>query len=81
MEIDIKILDPRLAGRLPAYATSGSAGLDLHACIDLETILLGHFGPLVPGQRTAQLLWQGDDGASNRVPHVQLRVPRAQAHS
>jgi dUTP pyrophosphatase len=33
-KIDIKILDPRLKGHLPAYATSGSAGLDLRACIE-----------------------------------------------
>ncbi|MBC7683675.1 MAG: dUTP diphosphatase [Bdellovibrionales bacterium] len=32
--IDIKILDPRLKDQLPAYATEGSAGLDLRACID-----------------------------------------------
>jgi dUTP pyrophosphatase len=34
IKIDIKILDPRLNDQLPAYATSGSAGLDLRACID-----------------------------------------------
>ena len=34
IKIDIKILDPRLYDQLPAYATSGSAGLDLRACID-----------------------------------------------
>jgi dUTP pyrophosphatase len=32
--IDIKILDPRMRDMLPAYATAGSAGLDLRACID-----------------------------------------------
>lgn len=32
--IDVKILDPRLADSMPAYATPGSAGLDLRACID-----------------------------------------------
>jgi dUTP pyrophosphatase len=32
--IDIKILDPRMQDMLPAYATPGSAGLDLRACID-----------------------------------------------
>jgi dUTP pyrophosphatase len=31
--IDIKILDPRMKDQLPAYATDGSAGLDLRACI------------------------------------------------
>ncbi|MDN5881744.1 MAG: dUTP diphosphatase [Nitrosospira sp.] len=34
LTIDIKILDPRLKNQLPAYATSGSAGLDLRACIE-----------------------------------------------
>ena len=32
--IDIKILDPRMEEQRPAYATAGSAGLDLRACID-----------------------------------------------
>jgi dUTP pyrophosphatase len=32
--IDVKILDPRMKDQMPAYATSGSAGLDLRACID-----------------------------------------------
>jgi dUTP pyrophosphatase len=31
--IDLKILDARMKDFLPAYATSGSAGLDLRACI------------------------------------------------
>ena len=34
MKIDVKILDPRLADQMPEYATPGSAGLDLRACID-----------------------------------------------
>jgi dUTP pyrophosphatase len=33
MKIDVKVLDPRLEGNLPAYATPGSAGLDLRACL------------------------------------------------
>jgi dUTP pyrophosphatase len=37
--IDIRILDDRLREQLPSYATTGSAGLDLRACIDkVETI-------------------------------------------
>src|SRR5476649_2330842 len=32
--IDVKILDPRMQEQLPAYATAGSAGLDLRACLD-----------------------------------------------
>ena len=33
MNIDIQVLDARMAASLPAYATSGSAGLDLRACL------------------------------------------------
>ncbi len=32
--IDVKLLDARMADALPAYATPGSAGLDLRACVD-----------------------------------------------
>ena len=37
--IDLKVLDPRMAEQLPAYATSGSAGLDLRACLDTPLVL------------------------------------------
>ena len=37
--IAVKLLDLRLAGNLPAYSTSGSAGLDLRACIDAPLVL------------------------------------------
>ena len=37
--IDIKVLDARMADHLPAYATPGSAGLDLRACLDAPLLL------------------------------------------
>lgn len=37
--IDLKILDPRIAGQLPQYATPGSAGLDLRACVEAPVTL------------------------------------------
>ena len=37
--IDLRVLDPRIAETLPAYATAGSAGLDLRACIDAPLVL------------------------------------------
>ena len=45
------------------------AEVDLHARVDLETIMLGHFGSLIPSQRTTQFFGQGDDGARNRIAH------------
>lgn len=46
--IDLKILDPRMAEVLPAYATPGSAGLDLRACLDAPLVLEPGAAALIP---------------------------------
>jgi dUTP pyrophosphatase len=46
--IDVKILDARLRDQLPAYATCGSAGLDLRACIDAPILLKPGQTELIP---------------------------------
>jgi dUTP pyrophosphatase len=48
MHIDLKILDPRIAERLPHYATPGSAGLDLRACLDAPLVLQPGDAALIP---------------------------------
>jgi dUTP pyrophosphatase len=48
MKIDVKILDSRLNDNLPAYATPGSAGLDLRACLDAPLVLEPNAWQLVP---------------------------------
>ena len=39
MQVDLKILDERVREQLPHYATAGSAGLDLRACLDAAIVL------------------------------------------
>ena len=39
MHIDVKIINPLIKDQLPHYATAGSAGLDLRACISDKIIL------------------------------------------
>ena len=46
--VDIRLLDPRLADQLPAYATPGSAGLDLRACLEAPLVLAPGQTELIP---------------------------------
>ncbi len=46
--LDVKILDPRLREQLPTYATAGSAGLDLRACIERPLVLEPGRTELIP---------------------------------
>jgi dUTP pyrophosphatase len=46
--VDIKVLDARMAEHLPAYATPGSAGLDLRACLDHPVLLEPGQAHLIP---------------------------------
>jgi dUTP pyrophosphatase len=46
--LEVKILDPRMKEQLPTYATAGSAGLDLRACIDAPLVIEAGMTHLVP---------------------------------
>ncbi|MCC7060603.1 MAG: dUTP diphosphatase [Burkholderiaceae bacterium] len=46
--LDVRILDPRMREQLPAYATGGSAALDLRACIDQPVTLVPGDAQLLP---------------------------------
>ena len=57
--IELKVLDPRIAEHLPAYATPGSAGLDLRACLDAPLQLPPGGAALIP---TGLSIHIGDPG-------------------
>jgi len=48
MKIDVRMLDERLRAQPPAYATPGSAGLDLRACLQAPLVLAPGACQLVP---------------------------------
>ncbi|MCL4747499.1 MAG: dUTP diphosphatase [Burkholderiaceae bacterium] len=48
MKLEVRILDARLRERLPAYATTGSAGLDLRACLAAPLELAAGATELIP---------------------------------
>jgi dUTP pyrophosphatase len=58
-KLDIKILDEKIRPHLPRYATPGSAGLDLRACIDEPITLRAGDSALVP---TGLAIHLGDPG-------------------
>ena len=62
--IDVQILDTRLKDNLPAYATSGSAGLDLRACIDAEMTIAPGQTVLVP---TGMAIHPADPGLAAMI--------------
>jgi dUTP pyrophosphatase len=57
--LDVKVLDARLRGSLPQYATAGAAGLDLRACLDKPLTLAPGASELVPSGIAIHL---GDPG-------------------
>lgn len=59
MKIDVKILDQRLVDQLPTYATPGSAGLDLRACLTEPLTLAPNAWQLVPTGMAIHLLDAG----------------------
>ncbi len=46
--VDLRVLDPRMSECLPAYATPGSAGLDLRASLDAPMVLQPGQTQLIP---------------------------------
>ncbi len=68
MRVDLQILDERLKEQLPAYATAGSAGLDLRACLDEPLTLQPNAWQLVP---TGLAMWLKDPG------YAALILPRS----
>ena len=66
--IALKVLDERMAEHLPAYATPGSAGLDLRACLDAPLVLAPGQSQLIP---TGLSIHIGDPGLAAMI------LPRA----
>src|SRR5471030_3173462 len=62
--IDLKVLDARMADTLPAYATPGSAGLDLRACLDAPVLLAPGQTALIP---TGLSIHIGDAGLAAMI--------------
>ncbi len=68
MRLEVRILDPRMREQLPAYATPGSAGLDLRACLPAALTLQPGRTELIP---TGIAVHIADPG------HAALILPRS----
>jgi dUTP pyrophosphatase len=64
IQIDLRVLDPRMAEQVPAYATLGSAGLDLRACLDAPLVLEPGQTRLIP---TGISIHIGDPGLAAMI--------------
>jgi dUTP pyrophosphatase len=62
--IQVKVLDPRMAEQMPSYATAGSAGLDLRACLDAPLVLAPGQAQLIP---TGLSIHIGDPGLAAMI--------------
>ena len=58
-KLDVRILDERIRSQLPSYATNGSAGLDIRACIEEPITLRPGDSALIPSGLAIHL---GDPG-------------------
>ncbi|MBT0568807.1 dUTP diphosphatase [Curvibacter sp. CHRR-16] len=68
MQVEVKILDERLKSQFPTYATPGSAGLDLRACLSEPLTLQPNAWQLVP---TGMSIYLQDPG------YAALLLPRS----
>jgi dUTP pyrophosphatase len=57
--VALKIIDPRMKDLLPSYATPGSAGLDLRACIDAAITIKAGETVLIPTGLAIHLYYPG----------------------
>ena len=68
LQVDLKILDERIREHMPVYATAGSAGLDLRACLD---------APLTLQPNAWQLVHTGMAVHLNDPGYAALLLPRS----
>ena len=67
-KLEVKILDERIRGMLPHYASAGAAGLDLRACLD---------APLALGAGDSQLVSAGIAIHVADPGHAAIILPRS----